>query len=147
MDTTRYAHPMPETTVSPYLTVPQVADELEISTSGVYKLIQRGRLPVLKLSERRTRIARWALDAYIERINGRGPDTSLSDEADPQAARSAFEHETRLTPEAWIVAWKRDEIPDTARNTERLVRALALRRPATGKDASPDARRLVGSAR
>jgi len=51
-----------------YLTVPQVAAELDISTDGVYKLIKRGKLPAIRRSERGIRISRVAFDAYQRRL-------------------------------------------------------------------------------
>lgn len=113
---------------SPYLTVAQVADVLGMSASGVHKLIQRGKLPALKLSERGTRVARWALDAYVDSLNGRGPDTSLpSDAFDLDRLRARFEKDSDMTPEGWVAAWKRGEIEDSPEGSTRLVRALALR--------------------
>jgi excisionase family DNA binding protein len=125
---------------SPYLTVAQVADVLGMSPSGVHKLIQRGKLPALRLSERGTRVARWALDAYVDALNGRGPDTSLpSDAFDPVRLRTRFEDDSGMTPEAWIAAWKRGKIEDSPEGSTRLVRALALRQrqdtpPALARD-------------
>ncbi|HUN79680.1 MAG TPA: helix-turn-helix domain-containing protein [Solirubrobacteraceae bacterium] len=51
-----------------YLTVSEVAAELEISTAGVYKLIQRGKLPAIRRSERGLRVSRLALTAYQRRL-------------------------------------------------------------------------------
>lgn len=114
--------------IDPYLPVAEVASALGMSTGGVYKLIQRGKLPAVRLSERGTRVARWALDAYVDSLNGRGPDSTLRvDALDPERLRAEFEAEAGSSPEAWIAAWKRDEIEDSAENTRRLVQALALR--------------------
>jgi excisionase family DNA binding protein len=111
-----------------YLTVAQVAEVLDISTDGVYKLIKRDKLPALRLSERGVRITRWALEAYRESLNGGGPDTSLpKDTFDADELRAAFETETGMSPEGWVAAWKRDEIIDSPDNNMRLIQALALR--------------------
>jgi excisionase family DNA binding protein len=119
---------MAQTTNSPYLTVAQVAETLGISSDGVYKLIKRGKLPALRLSERGLRVTRWALDAYRQSLNGGGPDTSLpQDTFDADELRAAFETETGMSPESWVAAWKRDEIVDSAENNARLIQALALR--------------------
>jgi excisionase family DNA binding protein len=53
---------------SAYLTVPQVAAELDMSPDGVYKLIKRGRLPAIRRSERGLRVSRVALAAYLRRL-------------------------------------------------------------------------------
>jgi excisionase family DNA binding protein len=50
----------------PLLTVHQVADELGVSRQHVYRLIAEGRLPAVRLSERRLRIPRPALDAWLQ---------------------------------------------------------------------------------
>jgi excisionase family DNA binding protein len=49
----------------PLLTVPEVATELGVSTRHVYRLIAEGRLPAVRLSERRLRVPRAALDAWL----------------------------------------------------------------------------------
>lgn len=124
----------------PYLTVAEVADELEITTNGVYKLIQRGRLPAIKRSERGTRVARWTLDAYKQRLAGHGPDTrrrSVSDDSD--ALRQAFERETGSAPEEWIARWKAGEIEDDAEHASLLVRALGMRTAEGNRPAWADA--------
>ena len=49
----------------PYLTVRQVAAELNVPRGGVYRLINSGALKVTRLSERRTRIRRSDLDRML----------------------------------------------------------------------------------
>lgn len=113
---------------SPYLTIPEVAVELQMTTSGVYKLIQRDKLPVVRHSERGTRVTRWALDAYRRRLNGEGPNRERPRApVDRAGLRKQFEEETGLTPEQWVARWKEERIEDSAENTSRLVRALGLR--------------------
>lgn len=112
-----------------YLTVAEVADELEMTPSGVYKLIQRGRLKAIRKTAHGTRIARIALDAYLRRVAGEEPlpiasvgdgNPSLSD------LRAEFERETGRTPEQWQRLWKDDQIEDTHANMIWTVRSLAL---------------------
>ncbi len=112
-----------------YLTVRQVADELGITPAGVYKLKARGKLPAVMLSERGMRFTRWALDAYKRRyVQKLLPDTTLPDTGTDRAAECAlFKEQTGRTPEAWVAAWKRGTIEDTAENGHVLVRAVALR--------------------
>jgi excisionase family DNA binding protein len=113
-----------------YLTVNQVADQLGYKNAGgVYKLIQRKQLPALKLSPRKTVIARWALDAYKER-HGLG-DIPI-DTVDVEDARERFRVHTRRTPEEWVQAWKTGEIEDSGENMTLLVRAVSLRNVSTG---------------
>jgi excisionase family DNA binding protein len=119
---------MAQMTDSPYLTIPEVAETLGMSTDGVYKLIKRDKLPALRLSERGLRVTRWALDAYRESLNGGRPDTSLPDDTyDVDELLSAFEEQTGMAPEEWITAWKSDMVADSAENNALLVQALALR--------------------
>lgn len=112
---------------SAYMTVAEVAEALEISTSGVYKLIDRGKLPAIRRSERGLRVSRLALDAYQRRLRGgthvtpiEVVTTSLED------ARAEFERETHLSPTEWERRWKSDEIEDSAENMALSIRALSL---------------------
>jgi excisionase family DNA binding protein len=111
-----------------YLTIPEVAAELRMTASGVYKLIQRGKLPAVRHSERGTRITRWALDAYQRRLNGDGPELARPRHTtDLATLRDQFVTEAGRSPEDWIARWKRNLVEDTAENSSRLVRALGLR--------------------
>ncbi len=118
---------MPETQPI-HLTVPQVAAELGMTSDGVYKLIQRGKLAAERVSARKTRISPAALNEYTKRQQ----DAVLRfREATPVqdvgALRERFEAQTGRSPEAWLAAWKRDELEDTPENMHLLVRAAALR--------------------
>lgn len=135
MDTDVYTVLMAQTTDSPYMTVPEVAETLGITADGVYKLIKRDKLPAMRLSERGLRVTRWALEAYRESLNGRGPDTRLpEDRFNADELRTAFEAQTGMTPADWVTAWKRDEVADSAENNTLLVQALALRDHGAGID-------------
>lgn len=114
-----------------FLTVEQVARELELSKDGVYKLIKRGKLKAIRLSERNIRISDVALAAYRRRVS-RG-DTDPADVAlAPHESRTyqellgAFVHDTGHTPEQWCEAWKRDDLEDSPENQRRTMSALAL---------------------
>jgi len=48
------------------LTVPEVAEILRVSPSTVYRRIQAGGLPAIKLGHRQVRIKQEDLDAYID---------------------------------------------------------------------------------
>lgn len=112
-----------------HLTVPEVASELAMTPDGVYKLIRRGKLKAVRVSERKTYVSRPALDAYRRRINGETPDLRRPvSELSLDELREGFEKETGLSPEEWIAQWKRDRIEDSAENMQLLVRAVGLRR-------------------
>jgi excisionase family DNA binding protein len=112
---------------SPYLTVSEVAAELEISTSGVYKLIKRGKLPALHRSERGLRVSRLALDAYRRRLQRGGAPTPIQHEnGDLAVLRAEFEHETRVPPKEWDRRWRAGQIEDSAENMGLTIRALSL---------------------
>lgn len=115
---------MPEN--SPYMTVPEVAAELGMTADGVYKLIKRGKLPALKLSERGVRVTSWALEAYRERLAGGSPASLSPENLDHERLEADFVQETGMSPADWIAAWKKDEGEDTAADATILVRALAL---------------------
>lgn len=114
--------------MSPYLSVGEVSGELGISKSGVYKLIQRGRLRAIKRSERGTLVPRLALDAYRRRLEGGAPSApSVVEEAgDLGTIAAAFSRETGSSPKEWIDAWKADRLEDSAINMRHTIRALAI---------------------
>jgi excisionase family DNA binding protein len=115
---------------SPYLTISEVSAELEISKDGVYKLVKRGKLPAIRLSERGMRISRLALDAYKRRLRGEQPllHSSLDYESAENAEqlRDEFDHQTGMTPQEWDRRWRANEIEDSADNMQLTIRALAL---------------------
>lgn len=47
------------------LNVPEIADELRISETAVYRLIKSGHLPYVKAGVRRYIVSREQLDAFI----------------------------------------------------------------------------------
>jgi Nucleotidyltransferase domain. len=51
-----------------YLTVAEVATELNMSPDGAYKIIKRGKLQAVRRSERGIRVSMVALDAYRRRL-------------------------------------------------------------------------------
>ncbi len=111
-----------------YLTVPQVAAELDISTDGVYKLIKRGKLPAIRRSERGIRVSRVALDAYQRRLhNGDTPSAfTPKPNAEMNALHTEFERDTGLSPHEWERRWKAEKIEDSAENMHLTIRALTL---------------------
>lgn len=114
-----------------FLTVEQVAHELEMTKDGVYKLIKRGKLKAIRLSERNIRVSDVALAAYRRRLS-RGdadPAATTLPAVEPrtfQELLDAFVRDTGQTPEQWCEAWKRDDIDDSPENQRRTMSALAL---------------------
>jgi excisionase family DNA binding protein len=116
------------TDASPYLTVAEVARELRMSDDGVRKLIRKRKLKALRLSERKTMIPRAALAAYRRRISGQAEVRfQMPELGDPVELAQRFEQTTGYSPEAWLLAWKRDELEDSNENMELMVQASALR--------------------
>lgn len=115
-------------TATPYLRVAEVADELGISTSGVYKLIQRGKLRAIRRSERGTLVPRIALDAYQRRLTHGAPVPSPPAIEDDDVATGIrrFRDATGSEPEEWVEAWRADRIEDTAENMRHLIQALGI---------------------
>jgi excisionase family DNA binding protein len=111
-----------------YLTVPQVAAELNISTDGVYKLIKRGKLPAIRRSERGIRVSRISLDAYQRRLHrGETPNAPTREStAELDDLHAEFEPDTGLSPREWEHRWKAEEIEDSAENMRLTIRALTL---------------------
>ena len=110
------------------ITVAEAASRLQMTNDGIYKLIKRGRLQAVRLSERKTRIVADSLENYVAASQA-WADQYIA--AQPRAPRdtvvAAFVADTGMIPDDWIAAWKRSEIEDTAENMALLVRAAALR--------------------
>jgi len=60
------------------LTVDEVAEILRVSPSSVYRRIQAGELPAVKLGHRQVRIKQEDLDAYIEAHRITSTESTLS---------------------------------------------------------------------
>jgi excisionase family DNA binding protein len=117
----------------PYLTVAEVAGELRMTNDGVRKLIRKGRLKALRVSERRTMIPRAALSAYQRRLGGQAEvGFQMPELGDHVELAQRFERATGYSPEAWLLAWKHDQLEDTRENMELMVEASALRAALAG---------------
>jgi excisionase family DNA binding protein len=114
-------------TADQLLTVAEVAERLEMTADGVYKLIQRGKLDAVRLSARKTRVSAQSLEGYMHGSQA-WVDRYLSAQPriDVQTLRDMFTADAGMSPEDWLAAWKRDEVEDTAENMQRLARAAAL---------------------
>ena len=108
-----------------YLTVAEVAAELEMTNDGVYKLIKRGKLEGVRRSERGLRIPQEALADYQRRLVERPRAVSIELTSSPRA-RADFEADTGVSPAGWQRRWKADEIVDTVENMILTARALVL---------------------
>lgn len=111
---------------SRYLTVPQVAGELQMDVSAVYKMCKAHELPSVRFGKS-VRIPRLAYERYLERLEGGGPEPPKADVADAHGTREGFRDATGRDPEAWVEEWRSGSIPDTPENTRLAIRALALR--------------------
>ena len=118
---------------TPYLTVSEVARELRMSDDGVRKLVRKGRLKALRLSERKTMIPRAALRAYQRQLSGQAEARfEMPELGDPVELARRFEQSTGYSPEAWLLAWKHDELEDSGENMQLMVQASALRAALAG---------------
>lgn len=115
------------------LTVGEVADKLQMTPDGVYKLIQRGKLDAVRLSERKTRIPQEAFNRYYAGLEGRADQYLVAlPRVTADQARAEFKAATGQEPEAWLAAWKRDELEDSPENMGLLVRASAIQATSAG---------------
>jgi excisionase family DNA binding protein len=122
-----------------YLRPKDVAAELGISDSAVYKMLDRGVLPSVRLEGSR-RIPSPAFQAWL-RARDSGVWTVASERDTPSAA-TPFTERVGRTPEEFIARWKSGEIPDTGETTALLIEALSERdvdsSPQVYKSASSD---------
>lgn len=60
-----------------FYTVPEVAKMLRVKKGYVYELIYQKRLRAMKLSERRIRVPKEALEEFVEQEAGRAKENSV----------------------------------------------------------------------
>jgi excisionase family DNA binding protein len=111
------------------LTVADVALELGLGTSAVYKLIERKKLATVRLSERGTRVPRPALEAYkaalaTPPVHPPRPECQALTEDE---LRAVFAEHTGLTPEHWMEAWKAGLVEDSGKSMRIMMSAARLR--------------------
>lgn len=110
-----------------YLSVQETADRLGMTPDGVYKLIQRGKLDVERVSARKTKVPKDALDRYMQAQQARVQRfRDGAPVAESEVLRQQFADATGRTPEDWLGGWKRNAVEDTPENMRLLVRAVAL---------------------
>jgi excisionase family DNA binding protein len=56
---------IPDTSEKGWLTVPDLAEELQIPRTRAYELIQRGDLPAVRIGERSIRVNRQELERFL----------------------------------------------------------------------------------
>lgn len=94
---------------------------------GVYKLIQRGKLPAIRRSERGLRVPRIVLDAYRRRLEtGPASVPIIAGDETHEQLLLAFERETGTPPGEWTRSWRAGQIEDSAENMHFMIRALGL---------------------
>lgn len=114
---------------SRYLTVPQVASDLQLDVSAVYKMCKTKELPSVRFGKS-VRIPRLIYERHLQGLEGGGPERLEHEEiAGPRrdARLAEFRAGTGKDPEAWLEEWRSGEIPDTPENTRQAIRALGLR--------------------
>jgi excisionase family DNA binding protein len=111
---------------SRYLTVPQVAAELQMDVSAVYKMCKAQQLPSVRFGKS-VRIPRLVYDRYLQRLEGGLPNPLKLDALEEQGQLEDFRDATGHDPETWIERWRSGSIPDTPENTRLAIHALGLR--------------------
>ncbi|MET0602468.1 MAG: helix-turn-helix domain-containing protein [Baekduia sp.] len=103
-----------------------LATLLDVSSSQIYRLIEAGTLEHVKVGQRTVRVPAASV-AQLLGVDAPaiGPQTDAGFDLDARAA--SFTERTGRTPEEFIVAWRRDEIPDTPEHNHDAMEALALR--------------------
>ncbi|HUB72678.1 MAG TPA: helix-turn-helix domain-containing protein [Solirubrobacteraceae bacterium] len=111
---------------SRYLTVPQVAAELQMDVSAVYKMCKSQQLPSVRFGKS-VRIPRLAYERYLQRLEGGRPELLELESRDSQDRLEDFPDATGHDPDTWIDGWRSGSIPDTPENTRLAIHALGLR--------------------
>lgn len=118
-----------------YLKASEVAERLNVHRSHVYRLIEDGELPSVRISQGTIRVPEGALSAYIEARTHGGPPTPRradltsisSDRYELLETANAFEERSGHDPFEFVGLWRQGEIADTGENADRAIEALALR--------------------
>ena len=110
---------------SRYLTVPQVAAELQMDVSAVYEMCKARQLPSVRFGKS-VRIPRLAYERFLQGLEGGGPEPLKHDSLDPRDQREDFRRATGHDPETWIDGWRSGSIPDTPEHTRLAIHALGL---------------------
>ncbi len=116
-----------------YLRPSDIARQLALHRSQVYKLIKDGALPHIRIG-RAVRVPAPAFEAYLRSLQASSRDTgaagraaTTSTPAEVASRLAAFQAATHRNPFAYLDAWKSGEIADTPEHAELAMDALALR--------------------
>jgi excisionase family DNA binding protein len=132
---------------SRYLTPEQVATDLQLEISGVYKMCKDRRLPAVKIG-RSVRIPRVAYERWRAVLEGETELEPVNREKtmiDGETALARFRGEQGTEPEDWLVKRRAGEFGDTAENSRVAIWALALREVADGATVLPEAAVVIGA--
>lgn len=112
----------------PYLTIEELAAELELPITAARALTDKGELPALEPSPGSLLVPRLALDAYRRRIAGEVPPRPAIEivSKSPEESRAEFEAKTGMSPVEWQARWAADEIEDSAENMVLTMDAYGL---------------------
>jgi excisionase family DNA binding protein len=94
--------------------VPQVAAELQMDVSAVYKMCKAQQLPSVRFGKS-VRIPRLAYERYLQRLERGHPKPLKHDSPDSQDQREDFRDATGHDPETWIDGWRSGSILRHAR--------------------------------
>lgn len=104
----------------PYWKPRDLAHVLDMSASQIYRLIESGELASVRIGQRTVRVPAAAVAAF------RGEAVPEVHEESAEERVRRFTERTGHTPEAFIDAWKREEIEDSAEHHEDAMEAMAL---------------------
>jgi len=80
----------------PFLTVPEIAEELRYDPQTVRSWIRQGKLPAIRASNREYRVRRSDLDAMITTMHANGGTPSGARGSATPRARVTLQEKTRL---------------------------------------------------
>lgn len=105
-----------------------VASLLDCSAAHVYRLVESGALPHVRVGHRTIRIPGPDLAAFLGLDTPATPAPATERTGETLQARSAaFLEQTGLSCDDWVAAWKQGTISDTAEHHDHLLTALELR--------------------
>lgn len=118
-----------------YLKAREVAARLRIHPSQVYRLIEKGELPAVRIGEKSVRVPAGGLEAYLRARASQGKIQPVrvqytqlpAERAKLIEVARAFEQRTGRDAFGFVRAWRKGEVEDTAANADLAIEALSLR--------------------
>jgi excisionase family DNA binding protein len=117
-----------------YLRPKDVAQELGLTASAVYKMMHRGELPSVRFG-RSVRIPAPAFEAWRRACEAgqwvpirEGEGAPPGPAADLEDRRHEFEQRAGKSPEDFVEAWRSRDVEDDGETTALMIEALSLRR-------------------